>query len=151
LITLVFGFLLSAIFPTARAGSQVLVCSLATVKMPSIQQHYNWLKNNHRYGQGMAEDFLKRAKPFGDAYLKYQIRYLSEYPGGSGWYDFGGEIGTHESNVKALKESFRELRDFWESYVVSSKPFTDLTQSERAESLQRFRDLSIAAGAAAGG
>jgi hypothetical protein len=55
--------------------------------------------------------------------------------------------------LAAVRQSaaFRELRDLRAPYVVWGKQRTDQTQSEHADFFQRFRELSIAAGAAAGG
>jgi hypothetical protein len=54
--------------------------------------------------------------------------------------------------LAAVRQSaaFRELRDLKAPFVVWGKQSTDLTPSERADFFQRFRELSIAAGAAAG-
>ena len=55
--------------------------------------------------------------------------------------------------LAAVRQSaaFRELRDLRAPFVVWGKQRTDLTPSERADFFKRFRELSIAAGAAAGG
>jgi len=60
-----------------------------------------------------------------------------------------GYSGFSLKRLAAVRQSaaFRELQDF---YVVGRKPSTNLAHSERAEFYEGFRDLSLAAGAAAG-
>jgi hypothetical protein len=61
-----------------------------------------------------------------------------------------GYSGFSLEQLAAVPQSaaFRELRDF---YVVWRKPSTNLAHSECAEFYERFRDKSLAAGAAAAG
>jgi hypothetical protein len=64
-----------------------------------------------------------------------------------------GYSGFSLEQLAAVRQSaaFRELRDLRAPFVVWGKQRTDLTPSERADFFKRFRELSIAAGAAAGG
>ena len=62
-----------------------------------------------------------------------------------------GYSGFSLEQLAAVRQSaaFRELRDLRAQDVVWGKQRTDQTQSERADFFKRFRELPIAAGAAA--
>ena len=63
-----------------------------------------------------------------------------------------GYSGFSLEQLAAVRQSaaFRKLRDLRAPFVVWGKQLTDLGQAERAKFFERFCDLSIAAGAAAG-
>jgi hypothetical protein len=63
-----------------------------------------------------------------------------------------GYSGFSLEQLAAVRRSaaFLELRDLEAPYVVWGKQLKDLRQAERAEFFERFRDLSIAAGAGRG-
>jgi hypothetical protein len=113
------------ICPVARGGTQLVVCShVKKMTMPTIKEHSDWLANNSRYGSEMAKDFLQTAKPYGDDYLKYQIHFLSEFPGGSGWFDFNGVNGISEAdaNAKILKKWSCNFDDYPVIVMIGAEP-----------------------------
>jgi hypothetical protein len=77
-----------------------------------------------------------------DGDLRQELALLQE--AGYSGFSLGGLAAVRQS------AAFRKLQELWAAYVACGKQLRDLEQVERAEFLQRFRDLSIAAGAAAG-
>ena len=89
----------------ARAeGSGITICTMNKVTMPSAKQHYEWLAANKRYGPDVANGFLQDSRADGDKYIEYQIIYLPEFPGGSGWFDINGLSGFFEANSHNVKK-----------------------------------------------
>jgi hypothetical protein len=90
---------------SAFAESQLKMCAQATVRMPSVQEHAASLEGNTRYGKEVAQTFRDRAKTVGKDYLEFQIYFLPEYPGGSGWFDINNLIGVSEAKSVVSRKS----------------------------------------------
>jgi hypothetical protein len=89
----------------ARAGdSSIVICAQSRVTMPSAEQHRSWLASDSRYGPEISSKFAREARNQGDNYIQYQIIYLPEYPGGSGWFDITGLTGLREARRRPVKE-----------------------------------------------
>jgi hypothetical protein len=90
--------------PVSAADSHIVVCAQSRVTMPSAEQHRAWLAADSRYGAEIASKFATDARTQGDNYLQYQMFYLPEYPGGSGWFDITGLTGLREARSQRVKE-----------------------------------------------
>ncbi len=95
---------LLALCSGALGDERIKICSQARVTMPSLKEHVAWLEQNSRYGHDTAEDFAKNAKTDDADYLQFQIYFLPEYPGGSGWFDFNGMTGITEAKQTVLRK-----------------------------------------------
>jgi hypothetical protein len=81
------------------------VCAQATVRMPSVQEHAASLEGNTRYGKEVAQTFRDQAKTVGKDYLEFQIHFLPDHPGGSGWFDINNPIGVSEAKSVVSRKS----------------------------------------------
>jgi hypothetical protein len=90
--------------PAAAEDSRIVVCAQSRVTMPSAEQHRAWLASDSRYGGDIASKFAADARNQGDNYIQYQMFYLPEYPGGSGWFDITGLTGLREARSRPVKE-----------------------------------------------
>jgi hypothetical protein len=88
----------------AEGDSRIVVCAQSRVTMPSAEEHRAWLAADSRYGEEISSKFATDARTQGDNYLQYQMFYLPEYPGGSGWFDITGLTGLREARSQRVKE-----------------------------------------------
>jgi len=103
-LALVFAWAVFLPRPASAADSRIVVCAQSRVTMPSAEQHRAWLAADSRYGADIASKFATDARRQGDNYIQYQIFYLPEYPGGSGWFDITGLTGLRETRSRPVKE-----------------------------------------------
>jgi hypothetical protein len=103
-LALVFAWAVFLPRPASAADSRIVVCAQSRVTMPSAEQHRAWLAAESRYGAEIASKFATDARTQGDNYLQYQMFYLPEYPGGSGWFDITGLTGLREARSQRVKE-----------------------------------------------
>jgi hypothetical protein len=86
---------------SADAETRLKVCAQANLRMPSPEEHANWLENNQRYGADVANAF--RNKLSENNYLEYQLYFLDGYPGASGWFDITSLIGVSQASKVVSK------------------------------------------------
>src|SRR5262249_39010727 len=103
-LALVFAWAVLVSGPVEARDSRIVICAQSRVTMPSAEQHRAWLAADSRYGADIASKFATDARTQGDNYLQYQMFYLPEYPGGSGWFDITGVTGLREARSQRVKE-----------------------------------------------
>jgi hypothetical protein len=104
MLALFFAWAVLVSRPAGAADSRIVICAQSRVTMPSAEQHRAWLAADSRYGADIASKFATDARTQGDNYIQYQIFYLPEYPGGSGWFDITGLTGLREARSRPVKE-----------------------------------------------
>jgi hypothetical protein len=104
MLALFFAWAVLVSRPAGAGDSRIVICAQSRVTMPSAEQHRAWLAADSRYGAEIAEKFATEARSQGDNYIQYQIFYLPEYPGGSGWFDITGLTGLRQAPTQRVKE-----------------------------------------------
>jgi hypothetical protein len=98
------------------------VCAQATVRMPSAEGHAASLEGNTRYGKQVAQAFRDQAKTVGKDYLEFQIYFLPEYPGASGWFDINNLIGASEAKSVVSRKSSCGNDDYPRLIIIGITP-----------------------------